>query len=626
MGFAIPGIVYQRYYTHRNDYLPVLLPDEGDGIVSRRFFKNFNRKYGIQKFHFKLVNEILQFGQNRHYYMPWLRNKLYNGFPRNSELNQKHINALNSMLRYIYAVDSLERKSRWRLDYIIPVGSVIECLIQALDINSHYMMDHVTCRTDGRYFLQRYYRNRTNYIKRIVRPKDSQGVGVEDAPGVFTNGKIYWVSDSDELRSFSVKEWNAKMCKDDFHYNQEMDMIPSTRENTVVPEDQSFGLHNMPTEVLINILSHLNGSKDLNNMLLVSNFFYNFILLHQNDISQRYLVRQKVFRKSLLVLQVDPFLLALKRMDSEHHTSANMRRLSNVLDFPLERPTVDFQTQFNDIFVKGKRNENNFIDSEHIVLLMDDALNELNYQIYENIKCDYLIKEKDIKEFEEYFAKLKSESLSNNRMEIDKSEFETFFLSHTIEMPYADWEIYPSDKLFQRLLVLCDIIGKGLPFDEMNVESGLIRLLSIAIKLNVVIPEEMLIEFIQNQQKLKIKEPVAQNESEQPGQEITTDTTTTPLVDVDNTNTDIVSTVNIETSSIKLQSGQLFTLISNYHKEANSDAYAGILEFFEGDHLKSDPYFWYYLRDHAPELINELLHKGVEIDIFILNQLASSMI
>lgn len=574
MGYAIPGVCFNS--GNPNTGFVGWISDSG-GLVTMKTAVELNNNYGIipNSLHFRLLKDIrLTMAEKL---------KVKEGIRALPRIKEVVYWLINRLLRYIYAVDKFEELTNWRLDHSFPLERAFSIIagIIGKEFKSEVSM-HIKGRIDGRYFFRKYIMDPEAYQERIQRPIDSEGKPIKGYPGVLTKDGLFWFIGDRYMRE-TWKAWRKVM-------------IPDETAPPVNNQDTPM-LQKLPPEVLIDVLSY---SKDLTSVKLISKYFNSFVNLHRDDILSRYISMNFIVKKSLRSNMVSDSMAALMRHDDDHLLASNQMRLSQIKNRSSQLSHDDnnedgFQMKFNALFYSnGIFKSNRYTDAHYITLLFENGLDDLTFTIFNDLKVDYIIPEGKMGEFNEKFQELKEEVGVEF---IDKIKINEIVKEFKLKFPFQNWDSLPRNKLFNSFLILTDLISNGLvKFDLASMEIGLIQMVSMALKLRIIIPNEMINKFIID---LKPSPPVEP-----------------PAADAE--------PVDEET---KLYSGKLFVLLNEYQRVMKTETYASVLHYFHGGHLNNDVHFWIYLRDNAPHLIGELLSReDIQPEVHILNDLASTII
>ncbi len=362
-------------------------------------------------------------------------------------------------------------------------------------------------------------------------------------------------------------------------------------------------LHNLPDEVLLNIISH---SNNLLNVLATCKFFHGFVLTHKEFISYQILKRKYLLRYPLRAIQKDQIEHAHSNLDDlDHHINSHKQKVEDMkpddhnMEFILEVIKGDF-----DVDMAGKFHPKRYRDPDTMVVILNTIFESrlLTYQVYKLLKSDYALSREDIRDFE-LAHKEKYDQLGNSTttQRIEKSAFESFWKEHPISTPFMDMSNPANihhiliESYVDKLRILLDLMTLETKFTD-KLEDIILFIVSLVARIEEDIDNEEMsifsVEILKNYAifycKLEREKEVAGNE-------------------VEGTRTGAIPELNDEEiwSGIKLKNHVLYALLRNSTDKNLEDM---LCPLFYHDEIADDITFWTGLQKCGEEdLIEELM-------------------
>lgn len=505
---------------------------------------------------------------------------------------------IDKIIRYLYALDRIWREQDWRLDNSLSWSDAVRYLKLLITRYPYKLEKLMKSRKDGRYLLKIYNWGSNELLNGIPeRWTDNEGIQVKDYPGVYTKNGKFWITNN----AYKMQTQN-KLMKN--HVLQGL-------KNNEMPSSNKSILESMPPEILIRILSLTNNHK----VLILSKYFYDFIDTHHSQIVHTFVKLNFTYRFSLFE-QHNQQSLALLHDDSDHYAeSLSLKYASTAIQLVSHSTPQDL---FNKSFITTNSSQKilykscRYQDSQFFNVITVDAFllkpymvgkMAITFQLLTELKIDFIVEKDNLEEFKKIYQ-LEVNSLVEKHTLASKLK-----KKFKIHSPFTITRDIDTEKSFNNLMILTDMILNRTRFHE-KVETIIYQLLYLAVKSNVIIPIDIIKDYIDYE--LKTQHEQTYNRVNHQAEVVVNTLQQNALPEI---NGDDQQQVPTSFESLLFKNPHLYLLIENQPE------YAMLISHFHGPHLEHDFDFWTVLKPY-PLVVDSLLNS-VAVDMEILGFLAS---
>lgn len=356
----------------------------------------------------------------------------------------------------------------------------------------------------------------------------------------------------------------------------------------------------LPDEVLVKIFSY---SSNINNLLLTSKYFYNFILSHQHFISYEVIVNKYIHKYKLNFQNAGQIH---SHDDENHHLNSHKLKINDELmsvDPTNIRRLIssEFKMDINKNYVLTR-----YKDADTLVIISSNSFNTpfMTYQNYKSLNIDHVIPTTAWKDFEEFYnIQLQSNSESDS-FKLDKNIFCNFWNEFPINLPFMD-NLNPNNlglikdgTYVDKLRIIIDLLISETRFKN-NLEDILFFIVSLIIK----IEENVIDDEVENESNSIVPTQIIKNYAVFYMRQ--------NLIESDEENNGETGDNQNKSDEqiwfeIKLKNPKFYILLK---QSANEEIEELIGSLFYYDKLSEEVNFWLGLKAmNATELIHELIN------------------